>query len=121
MVTWQRLEGGVLLAAALMALWQIGLPMPLWAAFLLFFAPDLSFAAYAAGPRVGAFAYNLVHLYAFGAVIALIGWLTASPLLLGLGLLWIAHAGFDRALGYGLKSTEGFQLTHLGRIGKASS
>lgn len=34
-----------------------------------------------------------------------------------LGELWVAHAGFDRMLGYGLKSPEGFTVTHLGTIG----
>ena len=36
--------------------------------------------------------------------------------IVGAGLLLI---GIDRALGYGLKYTAGFGLTHLGRIGKA--
>ncbi|WP_460274190.1 DUF4260 family protein [Celeribacter sp. ULVN23_4] len=31
----------------------------------------------------------------------------------------IPHAGFDRALGYGLKSPEAFVITLLGRIGKS--
>ncbi|SFJ73372.1 DUF4260 domain-containing protein [Celeribacter neptunius] len=118
MILWQRFEGGVIFFATSIALWQIGLPLPLWAAALLFFTPDLSFAAYGAGPRVGAVVYNLLHLYAFGALVALIGWLTAAPVALCLGLLWIAHAGFDRVLGYGLKSSEGFGVTHLGRIGR---
>lgn len=30
----------------------------------------------------------------------------------------LAHAGFDRMLGYGLKSPEGFTVTHLGTIGR---
>lgn len=33
-------------------------------------------------------------------------------------LIWIAHVGMDRALGYGLKRDTGFRDTHLGRIGK---
>jgi hypothetical protein len=37
---------------------------------------------------------------------------------LTVGALWFAHAGFDRLLGYGLKSPEGFSFTHLGQIGK---
>ena len=36
------------------------------------------------------------------------------------GLIWIAHVGFDRALGYGLKYASGFGDTHLGRIGRAA-
>lgn len=34
------------------------------------------------------------------------------------GLIWSAHIGFDRALGYGLKYASGFGATHLGRIGR---
>jgi hypothetical protein len=40
----------------------------------------------------------------------------------GLGsvaLIWIAHIGIDRAMGYGLKYATAFSDTHLGRIGRA--
>jgi hypothetical protein len=37
---------------------------------------------------------------------------------LSLATIWIAHIGFDRALGYGLKYGSGFTHTHLGRIGR---
>ena len=33
-------------------------------------------------------------------------------------LIWAAHIGFDRALGYGLKYPTSFGETHLGRIGR---
>ena len=33
-------------------------------------------------------------------------------------MIWLAHIGIDRALGYGLKYGAGFTFTHLGRIGK---
>ena len=36
-------------------------------------------------------------------------------------MIWLAHIGFDRALGYGLKYSAGFGFTHLGRIGKKST
>jgi hypothetical protein len=42
----------------------------------------------------------------------------ASPLVLSIAMIWLAHIGFDRALGYGLKYSAGFGFTHLGRIGK---
>jgi hypothetical protein len=32
-------------------------------------------------------------------------------------MIWLAHIGIDRALGYGLKYSSGFPFTHLGRIG----
>ena len=86
---------------------------------LLFFAPDLSFAGYLAGPRVGAVAYNLAHTYTSPAVLAGLGWMLATSLLPTLALLWAAHIGFDRMLGYGLKLPTGFHDTHLGRIGRA--
>jgi hypothetical protein len=38
------------------------------------------------------------------------------PALLGIGLIWTAHIGMDRALGYGLKYQNGFEFTHLGRL-----
>ena len=41
-----------------------------------------------------------------------------SPLILSIAMIWLAHIGFDRALGYGLKYASGFGFTHLGRIGK---
>ena len=44
--------------------------------------------------------------------------LTAEPLAGSIALVWFAHIGLDRALGYGLKYDAGFRFTHLGRIGK---
>jgi hypothetical protein len=35
-----------------------------------------------------------------------------------IAIIWAAHIGFDRALGYGLKYPTAFSDTHLGRIGK---
>jgi hypothetical protein len=47
------------------------------------------------------------------------GFTAGSPIVLSLAIIWLAHIGFDRALGYGLKYAAGFGFTHLGRIGKA--
>ena len=33
-------------------------------------------------------------------------------------LIWIAHIGFDRLAGYGLKYGSGFGHTHLGLMGR---
>ena len=118
-IGWQRVEGALIFFGAVaMFLWLDG-PQPWWAAVLLFFAPDLSFAGYLAGPRVGAVIYNVVHIYAFGIVIGALGLILSVPVMMALGALWLAHSGLDRALGYGLKLSTGFQDTHLGRIGRA--
>jgi hypothetical protein len=89
-----------------------------WVYALLFFAPDLSFAAYLGGPRTGALVYNAAHSYLAPLAIMTAGFATTSPLVLSLAMIWLAHIGFDRALGYGLKYGIGFSVTHLGRIGK---
>jgi hypothetical protein len=111
-----RLEGLALLAGmtALYALWA----GPWWLYAVLFFAPDASFVAYLAGPKIGAWAYNTVHSTIIPLALLTIGFGFAPPLVLSVALIWLAHIGFDRALGYGLKYSAGFGFTHLGRIGK---
>lgn len=117
-VLWQRLEGAAvaLSGAAIFAFSDVS--MAWWAILLIFLAPDLTFAAYLGGPRIGAFFYNLVHVYGFGAVALAVGHMLNWPLLVALGALWLAHSGVDRLLGYGLKSTQSFNETHLGRVGR---
>lgn len=113
---WQRIEGALILAAAILIAFISPNPFPIWAMLLVFFAPDLSFFGYIAGPRIGATAYNLVHIYAFGLLVAAIGYLISNPFLITCGVLWAGHSGFDRALGYGLKLPTNFKDTHLGRL-----
>lgn len=90
-----------------------------WLVFaLLFLAPDLSFLAYLAGPRAGALVYNAAHSYLAPVALMTAGFALSSPLPLSVAMIWLAHIGIDRALGYGLKYAAGFGLTHLGRIGR---
>jgi Domain of unknown function (DUF4260) len=121
-IIWQRVEGGLVFVAMLVVLISIDATSilgPIWVLAILFFAPDLSFAGYLGGPRLGAAVYNIVHLYGFGLAVISIGFLRGlDEHLVILGLLWTAHAGFDRMLGYGLKEPTAFADTHLGRIGK---
>lgn len=90
----------------------------LWFFAVLFFAPDLSIAGYVAGRKAGAVLYNSVHSYALPAVLAVAGVLSGLEILWQIGLIFVAHAAFDRTLGYGLKYAAGFRHTHLGPIGK---
>lgn len=90
----------------------------LWLFAVLFLAPDLSLVGYAAGRKVGAVLYNTIHSYALAAVLAVAGALTDREILWQVGLIFVAHAAFDRALGYGLKYAASFRHTHLGPIGK---
>ena len=63
------------------------------------------------------FYYNLMHSWIAPVVTLSVGWVLQLPLLISIGLIWAAHIGFDRAMGYGLKHYSGFKDTHLGRIG----
>ena len=58
-----RLESLVVVIAAV-ALYFDG-DYAVWAFLVFLLAPDISFAGYLAGPRVGAVAYNLAHTYVF--------------------------------------------------------
>jgi hypothetical protein len=91
-----------------------------WIYATLFLVPDLSFAAYLAGPRFGAIVYNTAHSYMAPMSLMTTGFALDSPLTLSIALIWLAHIGIDRALGYGLKYETGFTYTHLGRIGAAA-
>lgn len=110
-----RLEGLAIFATATTLYFAAG--FPLWLYLLLCLAPDLSFFAYAAGSRAGSWAYNLAHSYATGLVLAMIGHFGGVPGATIAGLMLLAHAGADRALGYGLKYDTP-RHTHLGRIGR---
>jgi hypothetical protein len=43
--------------------------------------------------------------------------LTLDPIAGPIAMIWLAHIGFKRTLGLGLKYANGFRLTHLGSIG----
>jgi Domain of unknown function (DUF4260) len=110
-----RLESLAVVAAAV-ALYFDG-DYAAWAFFAFLLAPDLSFAGYLAGPRVGAVVYNLAHTYAFPVALA------AGCLLTGeagvpvqIALIWGAHIGVDRVLGFGLKYPTAFKDTHLSPV-----
>jgi hypothetical protein len=89
-----------------------------WVFALLFLAPDLSFLAYLIGPKAGALVYNAAHSYTAPMTLMTLGFGFAAPLTLSVAMIWLAHIGFDRALGFGLKYAAGFNFTHLGRLGR---
>jgi hypothetical protein len=118
LLTLLRLEGFTLFAGMtlLYAVWGGSW----WIYVALFLAPDVSFVAYLADARTGAIVYNAAHSYMAPVTLMTAGFALASPLTLSIAMIWMAHIGLDRAIGYGLKYFEGFTYTHLGRIGPAA-
>jgi len=72
-------------------------------------------------PRIGTFTYNLFHNWVPGIAALAVGAWLASPAILILASILIAHVGMDRAVGYGLKLPGSFHDTHLGRIGRSKA
>jgi hypothetical protein len=114
---WLRAEAAVLLAVTLAAYSAAG--QPWWLVPALVLLPDLAWAGYLGGTRIGAITYNAAHATPLPAVMTGLGWWQHRPLVLAPGLIWLAHIGLDRLQGYGLKYDYSFQHTHLGMLGKA--
>jgi hypothetical protein len=85
-----------------------------WLLFvLLLLAPDLAMLGYLRSARLGTVCYNLNTLAVPFLIIAY-AYLTKSLWLLPYALIWTAHIGLDRMLGFGLKYPTRFRDTHLG-------
>lgn len=111
-----RAEGAALFLGTTLFYLISDSPWELYA--ILFFAPDLGFLGYLAGPRVGALVYNALHTTIAPLLLAVGGLVILWPMAGTIALIWLAHIGFDRMLGYGLKYGTSFHDTHLGRIGR---
>lgn len=109
-----RAEGAAMLAGSVLLYWANGVSW--WLFALLLLAPDVSMVGYLAGPRVGAALYNAFHSYPLPAALGIFGLLAGAPLAVSVALVWFAHIGMDRLVGYGLKYPTGFKDTHLQRV-----
>lgn len=109
-----HIEGLVVLLAAITFYRHLGAS---WMTFaVLFLAPDLFMLGYLFGTKIGALAYNSAHTYIGPFLLWAIAYFSAQPSLIPVCLIWIAHIGFDRLLGYGLKYATDFKDTHLNRV-----
>jgi hypothetical protein len=116
-VRWLRAEGLAAFIVLVILYAQYGSGWLLFAA--LFFVPDVALVGYLRGPGPGGLIYNLGHSYVGPALVAGVAVTLGQPMMLSVAVIWAAHIGFDRALGYGLKLPGGFKETHLGTIGKS--
>ncbi len=112
-----RAEGAALFLAAVSGYSWTGHSWWILAALIL--APDLSMLAYLVRPGIGALVYNAAHSTVGPLLLLCLAAASGTSLGSALALIWLAHVGFDRALGYGLKYGGGFHRTHLGPVGAA--
>lgn len=109
-----RLEGLAIGVAAIVLFAEVDASWWIFVALIL--APDVAFVAYAAGPRIGAAAYNLTHNLILPIALGTTGVLVDSAPTTAVALTWLAHIGVDRLLGYGLKYPTAFKDTHMQRV-----
>lgn len=91
--------------------------VPWWAYLLLALGPDVGMIGYLINSKIGAYTYNLFHhkAVAFGFIAA--GLFMPNESVMVTGIILLGHSSMDRVFGFGLKHTDDFKNTHLGRIG----
>ena|SRR5271165_2523601 len=87
-----------------------------WLFALLLLAPDLFMLGYLLNPKIGSAIYNLVHTSAVPIGLAVIAMVTHRLAFEPYALIWLAHIGMDRMLGFGLKYPTQFRDTHLQHV-----
>ncbi len=117
-VTILRAEAAVVFALSYVVYARLEISWWYWALLLV---PDVFMVGYFKSKTLGALTYNLGHSYVTPALLAGVAYLLSWKLGYGLAVIWAAHIAMDRMLGYGLKTSEGFEHTHLGKIGKKKS
>jgi hypothetical protein len=109
-----RMEGAAIFVCALFFYRSLGAG---WIFFIaLFLWPDILMLGYLLNPKVGAQLYNLAHTEVLPAALVASSLALHRTSVLAFALIWLAHIGLDRALGFGLKYPTFFKDTHLQRV-----
>ena len=88
-----------------------------WILFLiLLLSPDISMLGYLKDNKFGAMLYNVFHTYFIPIGIIIFGIWVHNDFLLMLSLIWVAHIGMDRMVGFGLKYPTHFKDAHFDNI-----
>lgn len=109
-----RIEGMALLLAALVAYQQLGFTW--WVFVLLLLWPDIAFLFYLLDKNIGVFVYNLLHTFIGPIILITAAYFLSWPVGIQFSLIWFAHIGMDRLVGYGLKYSGEGKDTHLTRV-----
>jgi Domain of unknown function (DUF4260) len=107
-------EGAMIFAASLF--FYAGSHFRWWLFAVLFLAPDLLMLGYLLNAKVGAAFYNLAPTTIGPICLLLCGTVFSVSMLYPLAVIWLAHLGFDRMLGYGLKYPTQLRDTHLQHV-----
>ncbi|MEP7266519.1 MAG: DUF4260 domain-containing protein [Saprospiraceae bacterium] len=111
LIKWEELSIFIL---SIFLVYKLNFKLEWWQYFLLFFTPDIGMIGYLIDTKWGAITYNILHHKASSTVLILCGLLLTNDWLLVIGLLFFAHAAFDRVLGFGLKYSDDFKHTNIG-------
>lgn len=109
-----HVEGAAILLLVLYFYSSSHLSWPLFA--VLFLVPDLLMLGYLKGANWGSACYNLAHTLTLPVLLLALAFLFPAHQCFPYALIWIAHIGFDRMLGYGLKYPTFFKDTHLQHV-----
>ena len=89
-----------------------------WVFTALLLTPDIGMLGYLVNTKTGTFFYNLFHHKAIAIAMLILGYFYFGEMVTLIGVILFSHAAFDRIFGYGLKYSDSFRHTHLGKIGK---
>jgi hypothetical protein len=109
-----HLEGAMILALSIYFYAAGHYRWWLFAALLLM--PDLFMLGYLKNAIWGSAVYNAVHTLTGPLLLVAGAYLFTKPAGISYALIWFAHIGMDRALGYGLKYPTLFKDTHLQHV-----
>jgi hypothetical protein len=106
-IVYQRIESAAIFIASLYLYWFLDFNLIYFV--LLLFVFDIFMIGYLFNSKIGAYVYNIGHSMIFPPLLFVIGFATDTRVLLSFSLIWFAHIGLDRGLGYGLKFTSDFK------------
>lgn len=109
-----RIEGALIFVLSLIFYQSLGARW--WVLIAAFLWPDLFMLGYLVSVRLGSQLYNFVHTYILPFALVGVAYYKQSNALMSFALIWLAHIGLDRALGFGLKYPTFFKDTHLQRV-----
>ncbi|PWI30794.1 DUF4260 domain-containing protein [Flavobacteriaceae bacterium LYZ1037] len=87
-----------------------------WWFLVLILLPDVGMLGYLINLKIGAFTYNVFHHKGVAIGVYLLGVYFQNEMLQLIGIILFTHASMDRVFGYGMKFTDGFKHTHLGKL-----